>query len=85
MVTVHIKRAVASAGNMSALARLCGVSAPAVRKWVHGGQISAVNALRVQIATGGRVTACDLRPDIFGPDAGILSISEGGGGHAAVA
>lgn len=84
MSTEHIKRAVAVAGNMSALARLCGVSAPAVRKWVHGGQISAENALRVQTATGGQITARDLRPDIFGPDAGILSISEGGG-HAAVA
>tara|TARA_R110000765_G_C18753658_1_gene588205 strand:+ start:589 stop:786 length:198 start_codon:yes stop_codon:yes gene_type:complete len=60
-----IKKAVKAAGNMSKLARACGVTPQAVRKWVVRGQIPAEQVLNVEKATEMRVTRYELRPDIY--------------------
>ena len=59
-----IKRAIAAVG-LSALARVLGVTRQAVFLW----QLNRIPAERVRAvvkATGGKVTAAELRPDLFG-------------------
>ena len=61
----HILRAVEISGGQAKLAEACHVTQAAVSKWARGESvISAENALRVERATGGMVTAHDLRPDV---------------------
>lgn len=62
-----IMKALALAGSQSALARLVGVTQGAVNKWVRGGGVDPVNALRIEAATGGVVSKSDLRPDLWPP------------------
>ena len=56
------------AGSQRALAKLAGVSQPAVHKWVKGLSCPGLKAsVQIERATHGAVTRFDLRPDIFGP------------------
>ena len=56
--------AVTRAGSQSALARVCGVSQPAVWRWLsEAKQLPAEHVLDVEKATG--VSRHDLRPDIY--------------------
>ncbi|MBN6739128.1 helix-turn-helix domain-containing protein [Acidithiobacillus sp. MC6.1] len=64
-VAVHI------AGSQTNLARQVGVSPQAVHEWLKGGSISPRNAIAIERATNGAVTGQELRPDIFGPLAGL--------------
>ena len=50
--------------NQERLARATGVSQGAVSKWLRGGGITIENALEIEYATNGFVTAAQLRPDI---------------------
>ena len=58
-----LKMANDRAGSQSELARICGVSQPAVWKWLQGGRVPAEYVLRIEAATG--VSRHDLRPDIY--------------------
>jgi len=59
-----LAEAIRRSGSQSALARLCGLSATAVWKWVRGGQpLPAEHVLKVEFATG--ISRHDLRPDIY--------------------
>lgn len=49
----------------SALARACGVTPQAVNKWLDG-QVPAARCIAVELATQGKVTRYELRPDVFG-------------------
>jgi len=64
-MTTPAQEAIRIAGSQTALARAVGVSQAAVSKWALGGRISAENALGIERATSGQVSAADLRPDIF--------------------
>jgi DNA-binding transcriptional regulator YdaS (Cro superfamily) len=56
--------AVTRSGSQSAMAKICGVSQPAVWKWLsEGKQLPAKHVLDVEAATG--VSRHDLRPDIY--------------------
>lgn len=51
-------------GSQTAMAELCGISQPAVHKWVRDGkQLPAEYCLRVEVATG--ISRHDLRPDLY--------------------
>jgi DNA-binding transcriptional regulator YdaS (Cro superfamily) len=64
-----ITRAVAILGSEVKLAAACGVSQPAISKAKLRGRISPRLALAVDQATNGRVSAADLRPDLWrGPE-----------------
>lgn len=59
-----LQSALARAGSQSELARICGVSQPAVWKWLQSSKrLPAEYVLRVESATG--VSRHHLRPDIY--------------------
>jgi DNA-binding transcriptional regulator YdaS (Cro superfamily) len=68
---MHISRAIRIVGSQSELARRCNVTQAAVSKWLHGGRVSAENALAIQAATDSQITVHNLRQDIFGPAPGV--------------
>lgn len=47
-----IERAVQQAGGQDALAKACGVTQPAVSRWVHQGWVPAKRWVAVTTATG---------------------------------
>ena len=56
--------AIEKVGSQGAMARLLGISQPAVWKWVNGGkQLPPEFVLAVEAATG--ISRHDLRPDIY--------------------
>lgn len=56
--------AVEKAGSQAEIARIAGVSAPAVWKWVQSSKrVPAEFVLKIEAATG--VSRHDLRPDIY--------------------
>jgi DNA-binding transcriptional regulator YdaS (Cro superfamily) len=59
-----LKQAVAVAGSQSELARICGISQPAVWRWVQSSKrVPADYVLRIEAKTG--VSRHYLRPDIY--------------------
>ncbi len=59
-----LKRAVALAGGLTALARGLGISPQAISQWQ---QVPATRVLAVERATDGAVTRSELRPDLYPP------------------
>ena len=59
-----IQRAVCAAGSQEKLAQLCGVSQPAVHKWLKGGLVSPERVQAIVNATDGQVKAYEIRPDL---------------------
>lgn len=59
-----IKKAVDAAGSQAALARACGVSQPAVFRWLSGRRVKADYVMAIVNATGGLVKAYEIRPDL---------------------
>ncbi|MCQ7961679.1 helix-turn-helix domain-containing protein [Salmonella enterica] len=64
MTNKAIQKAVAIAGRQQNLASLCGVKQPTVWRWLHGGGIDAKYVAAIVKATGGRIKARELRPDL---------------------
>lgn len=62
--TDGLKLAIAKAGNMSRLARSCGVTPQAVKAWMDRGCIPLARVKDVKKATG--LSLKTLRPDYFG-------------------
>jgi len=59
-----LKRAVEKAGSQAEIARIAGVSAVAVWKWLQSSKrVPAEYVLKIEAATG--VSRHDLRPDIY--------------------
>lgn len=63
-MSAAIQKAVNIAGSQQKLASLCGVSQPTVWRWLNGGGIDAIYVTRIVRATGGKVTAIEIRPDL---------------------
>lgn len=62
-----LEKAVAIAGGQSALARKSGLSQPRIWYWLRKRRACTAEAAHpIERATGGRVTAGQLRPDLFG-------------------
>lgn len=61
--TDALKLAICKAGNMSRLARACGVTPQAVRAWLIKGEIPLQRCQDVRRATG--LSLKTLRPDYF--------------------
>jgi DNA-binding transcriptional regulator YdaS (Cro superfamily) len=74
---IALESALQQAGSQSALARLCGVSQPAVSKWIQARKhLPAEHVLTVERATG--VSRHLLRPDLY-PAEPPASLSAPGG------
>ncbi|MDM4190620.1 helix-turn-helix domain-containing protein [Klebsiella oxytoca] len=59
-----IKKALKIVGSQKRLAEICGVSQPAVHKWLNGGCVSPEKVNAIVLATGGMVKAHEIRPDL---------------------
>lgn len=59
-----IKKALQIVGSQKNLANICGVTQPAVHKWLHGGAVSPSKVAAIVKATNGEVQAYQLRPDL---------------------
>ena len=62
-----LKRAVAIAGSQSALADLIGTTQSQVWYWLSRARKAPPGeyVLRIETATGGKITRHDLRPDLY--------------------
>lgn len=61
-----LNRALALFNNsQTALAQAVGVAQPSISKAVKRGKASLSLAIKIESATGGRVTCHELRPDIW--------------------
>jgi DNA-binding transcriptional regulator YdaS (Cro superfamily) len=60
-----IAKAVEAAGGLTSLAKLIGTSKGVVWAWVDRGRCPPQYAKKIEQALDGRVTARDLRPDVF--------------------
>ena len=61
-----IERAIEIAGGQTALGKMIGRAQSVVRYWMLSGRPAADEARAIEKATKGKVTAAELRPDIFG-------------------
>jgi DNA-binding transcriptional regulator YdaS (Cro superfamily) len=62
-----LKAAITILGSQAEMARLCGISQPAVWKWVRAGKrLPPEHVLTVEAATG--VPRWELRPDLYPPE-----------------
>lgn len=59
-----IQRALKIVGSQKRLADECGVSQPAVHKWLKGGMVSPEKVSAIVAATGGKIKAYEIRPDL---------------------
>lgn len=59
-----IQRALKIVGSQKRLAEVCGVSQPAVHKWLNGGFVSPEKVTAIVNATGGKIKAHEIRPDL---------------------
>ena len=65
-MTGFLEKAVEIVGGQSALARACGVKQGHVWYWLNeADQVPAEHVLKIEEATGGKVSRHDLRPDIY--------------------
>ncbi|EMB2734806.1 helix-turn-helix domain-containing protein [Serratia liquefaciens] len=64
MMNEAIQKAVSIVGSQQKLASLCGVKQPTVWRWLHGGGLDARYVKLIVNATGGQVTAVEIRPDL---------------------
>lgn len=55
-----IKKAIEICGSQVALAKACGVTHQAVKKWLNGRGISAEYLLKIESATNGQVTIREI-------------------------
>lgn len=62
-----LRRAAESKGSQQALAAAIGVTQSAVAQWIASGSVTAERSIEIERATGGLVSRCELRPDLFGP------------------
>ncbi|OVZ89915.1 transcriptional regulator [Yersinia frederiksenii] len=59
-----IQRVLSIVGSQKKLADICGVSQPAVHKWLNGGLVSPEKVSAIVNATEGQVSAHEVRPDL---------------------
>lgn len=52
--------------NQAGLAKLSGVNKATVSRWARG-RVSAERAIKIEEASGGKISRSDLRPDLWPP------------------
>lgn len=57
-----LRQAIEHAGSAAALARHIGVTPQAIYQW---DRVPAERVIAIEAATGGAVSRCDLRPDLY--------------------
>lgn len=62
-----IETAISQLGSQAKLAEACGVKQQSIWQAKDSGRVSAELALLIEAATGGKVTAATLRPDLPWP------------------
>jgi DNA-binding transcriptional regulator YdaS (Cro superfamily) len=68
MIRAYIETAIALLGSQAKLADACGVTQASIWQAKKAGRVSAELALLIERATGGEITARQLRPDLPWPD-----------------
>jgi DNA-binding transcriptional regulator YdaS (Cro superfamily) len=63
--TRPILAAIKDLGSEAKLAHAAGVSQPAIHKAKNAERVSAELAVKIEVATGGRVPRWELRPDLW--------------------
>lgn len=61
-----LERALDHFGSKAALARAIGAKPMTVQHWFRGRAVPVAQAIRIENASAGAVTAAQLRPDVFG-------------------
>lgn len=62
----HFREAVLGIKTQQEFADLVGVTQATVCRWENGETlISPLNAIKIESATGGKITKSDLRPDLW--------------------
>lgn len=64
-MNLHIKRAAASVGGQSGLARKLGIRPQAVQRWCSTGIVPANRVIDIERICDGAVTRNQLRPDLY--------------------
>ena len=64
LMNLVIQRVLKIVGSQKRLADECGVSQPAVHKWLKGGLVSPEKVSAIVNATKGQVKAHEIRPDL---------------------
>lgn len=59
-----IQKAIGIVGSQEKLAAICGVTQPAVHKWLNGGKVAPERVSAIVEATNGVIKAHELRPDL---------------------
>lgn len=62
-----LNRAVQIVGSQAALARMIGKSQGHIAVWKSRGRVPAEVVIPIEIATAGKVTREELRPDLYPP------------------
>lgn len=60
-----IEKAIYIAGSQTKLAKLLGITPQAVQKWAGGKQVPVTRSIEIERVLNGKITRCELRPDIF--------------------
>lgn len=60
----YIQKAIEILGSQAALARACGVTQPAVFRWLNGRRVKADHVMSIVKATSGHVKPHEIRPDL---------------------
>src|ERR1051325_6067359 len=64
-----LETAVSLVGGQAKLARILGVTQPNVWHWLHKSErVPGEYVLKIEEATGGKVSRHDLRPDLYPPN-----------------
>lgn len=63
-----MEKAIATVGGLQVMARVLSIKAPSIIGWKNRGQVPADRCIAIEVATNGKVTRYDLRPDVFGRD-----------------
>ena len=67
MSTKALEQAIREIGTQGKLAALIGKRQGHIGKWLHrDGKVPAELCIAIELATGGKVTRYELRPDVFG-------------------
>ena len=60
----HVDIVLEWAGDVSTLAKLCGVRPESVYGWVKRGRVSATAAAKIEDLSCGKIRKTDIRPDV---------------------
>lgn len=72
-----LERAISAFGTQEAFAAALRIKSPSVSRWRKNQRVPVERCVAVEMATKGKVTRYDLRPDVFG-EAPAANLREAG-------